>query len=66
MHFVNIERKSMRKELSQFAVPLVMKNSFKVIEFGLAVMTGHISLAAIAVTGTIDGLVYTIIGFLKW
>lgn len=65
MHFVNIERKSMRKELNQFAVPLVMKNSFQlVIEFGLAVMTGHISLAAIAVTGTIDGLVYTIIGFL--
>lgn len=43
----------------------MLKNLLQVlIELGLGMISGHISLAAIAATGTIDGLLYALIGFL--
>ncbi|MFZ8765811.1 MATE family efflux transporter [Enterococcus diestrammenae] len=58
-------KRKIYRELNAFAAPLVLKNLLQVlIELGLGMISGHISLAAIAATGTIDGLLYALIGFL--
>lgn len=55
----------LRKELNIFSLPLVGKNIVQlIIELWLAVITGHISAEAITVIGTVDGLLYSLIGVL--
>lgn len=59
------QNRNLRNELNTFSLPLVGKNIVQlIVEFWLAVVSGHISANAIAVIGTVDGLLYSLIGIL--
>lgn len=60
-----METKQLIKELNRIALPLVWNNLLSMIcALILAGITGHISGNALMVTGTIDGLIYAVIGIL--